>query len=62
MTADFVKELVHNFAEALRANPGAARDVQELLGDLGLTHADLVSADVPDVDLCELVDIALPYK
>ncbi len=58
MKPDFVKELAHDFAEALRANPRAARDVQELLEDLGLSHADLVSAAVAELDLLELADIA----
>jgi hypothetical protein len=58
MKSSFVIEMAHNLAEALRANPRATRDVQELLETLALTHADLVSADVPEADLRELAVVA----
>jgi hypothetical protein len=58
MKPDFVKEIARDFAEALRANPLAMRDVQELLEALSLCHADFVSADVPEADLRALADIA----
>jgi hypothetical protein len=43
MKPAFVKEIARDFAEALRANPLAMRDVQELLEALSLCHADFVS-------------------
>ncbi len=62
MKPAFVKEIAHDFAEALRANPLAVRDVQELLEALSLTHADFVSANVPEADLREFADIALGFE
>jgi hypothetical protein len=58
MKSAFVKEIAHDFAEALRVNPLAGRDVQELLEALALTQADLISADVPEADLRELAGIS----
>jgi hypothetical protein len=58
MKPAFVKEIAHDFAEALRVNPLAVRDVQELLEALSLCHADFVSADVPEADLRALADIS----
>ena len=58
MKPAFVLEIAHDFAEALRANPLAVRDVQELLEALSLTHADFVSANVPEADLRALAAIA----
>jgi hypothetical protein len=55
MKPALVLEIARDFAEAIRANPYAVRDVQEILEALALTHADLVSADVPEADLRELV-------
>jgi hypothetical protein len=54
MKPALVLEMARDFAEAIRANPLAVRDVQELLEALALTHADLVAADVPEADLREL--------
>jgi hypothetical protein len=57
MKSALILEIARDFAEAIRANPRAVRDVQELLEALALTHADLVSADVPEADLRELVAV-----
>jgi hypothetical protein len=57
MRADFVQEIAHNFAEALRANPRATRDVQELLDSMALSYADFVSAQVPESDLTQLAGL-----
>ncbi len=59
MKPALVLEIARDLAEAIRANPLAVRDVQELLGALSLTHADLVSADVPEADLRELCKVLL---
>jgi hypothetical protein len=57
MKPALVLEMARDFAEAIRANPRAVRDVQELLEALTLTHADFVSANVPEADLRELVAV-----
>ncbi|MBR1156266.1 hypothetical protein [Bradyrhizobium sp. JYMT SZCCT0428] len=51
MKAQFVRETAHDFAEALRVNPSAARDVRELIAVLNLSYADFVSAEVPAANL-----------
>jgi hypothetical protein len=55
MKSVFVRHTAHDFAEALRANPLAIRDVRELLAALDLTYDDLILANVPETDLQKLV-------
>lgn len=62
MKPAFIKELAHDFAEALRVNPLAGRDVQELLEALALTQSDFISADVPEADLRELAGICAEFR
>jgi hypothetical protein len=62
MKPAFVKEIAHDFAEALRVNPLAGRDVQELLEALALTQADFISADVSEADLRELAGISGQFR
>jgi hypothetical protein len=54
MQAEFVRDTAHDFAEALRANPLAAADVQELMDVLKLSYADFVSAEVIEADLQQI--------
>jgi hypothetical protein len=60
MKASFVQDIAHDFAEALRANPRAARDVQELMDTMALSYGDLVSAQVPESDLAQLARLTSP--
>jgi hypothetical protein len=62
MKPAFIKEMAHDFAEALRVNPLAGRDVQELLEALALTQADFISAEVPEADLRELAGICAELR
>ena len=62
MKPAFIKEMAHDFAEALRVNPLAGRDVQELLEALALTQADFISAEVPEADLRELASICAELR